>query len=241
MRELFSNLSSSVTQRFNEIQQQNSDVQTSINFMSDKYDALLLKMQTMEDERSKDKKTISVLEEKIEFLERKIKSTSIEIRNTPRLLPHASRAETKQELSDLAINMAKSIDVNLQESDIRDIYRINSSKEASKPIVLELNSVIKKESLIQSVKAFNKSKPKGSKLNSNHLNIPGKPTPVFVSELLTFKTQKIFFLSREFARNNEYQHCWTSKGVVHLRKADGKTLIRINSEADLDNLKKHII
>lgn len=235
MRELFSSLSSSVSDRFNEIKQQNTELKSSIQFISDQYDSLLAKLQSMEDERTKDKRAITLLEEKVETLERKMRATGIEIRNVPKISSN-SKPETKLEMCSLVKSLGQAVNVKLEESDIRDIYRINSSKDSTKPLIVELNSVIRKETLLSAIKIFNKNKNRNEKLNSTHLNIAGLATPIYVSETLTYKTQKLFFLAREFSRLNGYAYCWTSKGIVHLRKSEGHQLVRINTEADFAKL-----
>lgn len=206
--------------------------------MSDKYDTLRAKLQTLEEDRIKDKKTIVLLEDKIETLERKMRATGIEIRNAPRATPNNNKPESKVELSNLVKTIGESVAINLNESDIKDVYRINSSKETIKPIIVELNSVIKKETLINAVKTFNRNKSKEEKLNSKHIKLPGLTQPIFVAETLTFKAQKLYYLAREFQRLNKYAYCWTSKGTVHLRKSEGSPLIRINTESDLAKLSK---
>lgn len=233
MRGLFNNLTASVEQRFNEIKQQNNDLQ----FMSDRYDSVLEKLQILEEDRMKERRHIQFLEDKIVTLERKIKSTGIEIRNIPRLTNNLNKPETKLEMCELVKAIAESVGTSLQVSDIKDIYRINSNKEVAKPLIAELNSVMIKEDMLRAVKNFNKERSKGEKLNTQHLKITGPPRPVFLSETLTFNTQKIFYLTREFARENQYSYCWTSRGIIYLRKAEGQPLIRINSETDLHKLK----
>lgn len=94
----------------------------------------------------------------------------------------------------------------------------------------------KKESILGAVKKLNKNKKNNEKLNSTHLNLSGPARPIFVSETLTYKTQKLYFLAREFSRLNNYDYCWTSKGMVYLRKSEDAPLIRINAEADLSKL-----
>lgn len=240
MKGLFTNLSNSVEQRFSEIKQHNNDLLLSLQFMSDKYDSVLEKIHNLEEVRINERRHIQNLEDKIETLERKIKSTGIEIRNAPRLTNDDKKPETKLGMCELVKNVAKSVDINLQLHDIKDIYRINSNKEVVKPLIVELNSVIIKDDILRGVKSFNKGRPKGEKLNTHHLNISGPPRPVFMSETLTFNTQKLFFMTREFARENQYLYCWTSRGIIYLRKAEGQAFIRINSEADLHKLKSSI-
>lgn len=240
MRGLFTNLSNSVEQRFNEIKQQNNELQMSLQFISDKYDSVLEKLVTLEEDRMKDRKYIKTLEDKIESLERKYKATGIEVRNVPRMTEDDKKPETKQEMCTIIKTIAKSVDIDLKDSDVKDIYRVNSNKTTVKPIIVELNSVLMKENIIKAVKIFNKGRPIGDKLNSSHLKISGPPRPVFLSETLTFNTQKLFFMTREFARENQFSYCWTSRGLIYLRKADGQPLFRINSEADIHKIKSSI-
>lgn len=240
MRGLFTNLTNSVEQRFDEIKQQNNDLHASLQFMSDKYDSVLEKLQNLEEERIKERRHIQVLEDKIENLERKMKATGIEIRNVPRMTKDDKKPETKLEMCELVKVIAKLVDVNLQDSDIKDIYRVNSNKETAKPLIVELNSVLMKDNLLKAIKNFNKERTKGDKLNTLHLKISGPPRPVFLSETLTFNTQKLFHMTRELARENQYSYCWTSRGLIYLRKAEGHPLIRINSEADIHKLKSSI-
>lgn len=240
MRGLFTNLSNSVEQRFNEIKQQNNELQMSLQFISDKYDTVLEKLQTLEEDSMKDRKYIETLEDKIESLERKCKATGIEVRNVPRMTEDDKKPETKQEMCTIIKTIAKAVDIDLKDLDVKDIYRVNSNKTTVKPIIVELNSVLMKENIIKAVKIFNKGRPIGDKLNSSHLKISGPPRPVFLSETLTFNTQKLFFMTREFARENQFSYCWTSRGLIYLRKADGQPLFRINSEADIHKIKSSI-
>lgn len=236
MRGLFSSLSNVVEKRFTEIKQQNSEMSASLQFMSDKYDALLEKLHNLEEDRVRDRKYISQLEEKVEALERKLRSTGLEIRNVPKTVQDGNKFETKEDISSFVINLAKTIELPLVDSDIKDAYRVNSSKNADKPIIVELNSVIKKENLLRAVKTFNKSKGKEQKLNTTHLNVPGPAKPIFVSETLTSKAQRLFYMAREFTRDYGYTYCWTSRGQVYIRKNDGQPLLRIESEADFFKL-----
>lgn len=242
IRSLFSSLSLEVDKRFSaleatisEIKTQNEEMKDSLNFLSEKYDSMLAQMQTLENEKKRDREHIIQLENKLEILERKSRASGVEIRNVPKNI--SDKFETKHDLSQLVKNLCTTLKIELQEADIRDIYRVHSNKEAIKPIVLELSSVLVKEKLISAVKNYNKNKKTESKLSTVSLNIAGPTRPIYVSELLTFKAQKLFFQAREFAKLKEYNYCWTSKGVVYLRKTENTPLVRIGSEEDLEKLK----
>lgn len=187
MWELFSKLSTSVKQQFQVVKQQNVE-----------YDAVLVKIQCLEDERVQDKKNICILEEKIETLERKIRSTRLKIRNktwkirnkirVSKTLNDAKPPDLKEE--------SKTVNINLHEQHIKDVYRINSKNESLKPLIVEFYSVVIKENLLKAVKDFNKDKIRDDERNTSHFNVPGPARPVYLSETLTFKTMVILPITR---------------------------------------------
>ncbi|KAF9804077.1 hypothetical protein SFRURICE_020505 [Spodoptera frugiperda] len=122
---------------------------------------------------------------------------------------------------------------------IRDIYRVNTKIDSNKPIIVEFTSVITKEKLIEQCKKFN-LQHKNNKLNTSHLNISGPQKSVYISEHLTSRARRLFFLARGFANTNEFKFCWTAGGKVFIRKKEGERLIRINSESDLCNLQDQL-
>lgn len=105
---------------------------------------------------------------------------------------------------------------------------------------MEFTTVLKKEEILSSVKRFNKGKKSDEKLNTTHLKIKGTKKPIYASELLTAKVKVLFYLSRDFAKTHDYSYCWTSNGVVYLRKRDGAPLLRVDQQSDLDKLRQPI-
>ncbi|XP_026727735.1 uncharacterized protein LOC113493903 [Trichoplusia ni] len=213
---------------------QNAELKKSVEVMSSKYDEFLGRISCLESERKEDKKIIQQLEDKIEYLERKSRAAGLEIRNVPK-----ANKETKDQLCNMVVAMGDSLNVKVQHSDIRDIYRVNS-KENTSPIVIDLNTVILKDKIIKGVKAFNKSKSKKEKLNTSHIGLKSPLQSVYVSEVLTYKTQRLYYIARQFQKGHGFDFCWTSHGIVYLRKTVDDQQIRINSEADIDKLRNSI-
>ncbi|KAH9636859.1 hypothetical protein HF086_008308 [Spodoptera exigua] len=197
--------------------------------MSNKYDEFLNKITQLESARREDKKNIEYLEEKVEYLERKSKSTGIEIRNVPK-----KSGETKSDLCKIVESIAKTVSVDMGQNCIKDIYRIKS-KDSSKPIIAEFTTVLIKEKVLGNVKIFNKSKIPSKKLNSTHLGLQGQ---LYLAETLTTKAQKLFYLARNFQKQYNYDFCWTSHGVIYLRKKGESPHIKIISEMDIEQLRK---
>lgn len=213
-----------------EIREQNEKLQESVIFCSAKYDEAMEKIKMLETEKIQSLKYVNSLESRIDFLERQTRLTSIEIRNLP-----GKTTETKQDLSKLITDVGKSLDVPIQTLDLKDVFRVNTGKSTIKPIIAEFTTAIKKDEVLLSVKQYNKDNPK-DKLNTQVLKIEGPKLPVYITENLPPKTKKLFFMAREAARLNNFKYCWVSSGRVLMRRKEGDTLLRIESEASLANL-----
>lgn len=190
------------------------------------------KNKKLEDHIKEDRKYISLLEDRVEELQRVGRKTNFEIRNVPRV-----NTEKKENLMDMVVGLSKTIGCAMEKSEIRDIYRVRAKKEGgtATPIVVETSSTLLKTELLQRCKAFNiKNK---EKLRGKHLGLRiGEETPIFVAEQLTAKCSRLHFLARDLAKNKSYKFCWTSFGKVFIRKDENSPIITIHSELQVQEL-----
>ncbi|CAG5024032.1 unnamed protein product [Parnassius apollo] len=198
MSEMFSVYTNEQAKHFKDLQtivssikEQNDELKKSVDTMSSKYDEFLSRISVLEAEKRQDRYIIQQLQEKIENMERKSRFSGIEIRNIPK-----NNEESKENLCSTVKKLRECLNVNLQDSDIKDVYRTNF-KTGTRPIIVEFNSVIIKEKMLHEVQKINKTKPKNEKLNTSHLNYSQKNIPIYVTETLTQNTQCIYrnFLS----------------------------------------------
>lgn len=214
------------------ISTQNDDIKTSIAFISKQYDDLILKIGQLESERRSDRCLIQRLEESVENLERQLHSTRIEIKNVPK-----RSGESKTDLCELVKSTATAINTPIQTHDIKDVFRIYKKDDpSSSQIIVEFSSAVTKETIIKGARQFN-SRNKTCKLNTTHLKLEGPVKPIYVSEKLTPKAQRLFYLARTFAKDNAYKYCWTSYGRIFLRQDEGKKQILIRKDEDIDILR----
>lgn len=232
LEKMFDSKMSIVLKSIDELKSQNSTITDSIEFVTKQYDTIMLELQSLREERRENIKYIQQLETKIENLERKYKSSALEIKNVPKDGP-----ETKEDLVNIVIKTGNLLSAPIQPGDVRDIFRINTKNESNKPIVVELNSVLVRDKFLHKIKEYNINNP-SRKFSTKHLNYSGEEKQIYISESLTLKTRKLFFSSREFAKENGYDFCWVNHGIVYLRKMNGSRYIRIENEEDLKNLKK---
>lgn len=212
------------------LQKSTDSIEKCVDNLSTKLDDVSIKVSTLEENCSANDKQISLIESKIEELDRQASLTLLEIRNVP-----TKPKENLDDLLKIAIDTAKTANVEISNKDIKDIRRLPGKPEANKPIVVNLNSAIDKKNLIKGIKAFNSSN-KNDKFNSTHLGLEGPSKAVYVGEHLTAKAKRLFYLSREYAKSKDYKYCWTSSGRVFLRKDDNAPYILIANEKQLEDI-----
>lgn len=216
-----------------DIKIQNTKLQESVDFTAAKYDEIIDRMKLYEENRSEDQRYIRQLEDKIENLERQGRASSLEIRNIPK---PKSNPESKQDLIKIVVGIGASINVPIQKSQVKDIFRINKKGE-NKPIIVHFTTAPLKDDILTALKQFNRLN-KENKFNTGHVKIEGPKVPIYISENLTARAKRLYFLARDFASQHQYKYCWTSYGKVFLRKDDGTQLFRIECENDINNLGK---
>lgn len=213
-----------------EIRDQSCQIQESINFVSCSQSEITNRMIELENANKQNISYIQQLENRLDQMERASRLSSVEIRNIP-----SKKTETKDELTSLVINAGKAVNMIIEPSNIKDVFRTNP-KSGIKPVIVDFTTVVLKEKFIQATKTFNRDNYQ-NKLSSSHLNIDGPPAPIFVSDNLTPKMKRLHFLARDFTRTYNYKYCWVAHGYVYVRKQDGNPAIRVNSESDLEKIK----
>ncbi|CAG9785985.1 unnamed protein product [Diatraea saccharalis] len=211
-----------------EIKTQNSEIRSSMEFLSNKYDSMLDQLNTLRQETANNKVYIESLENKIEKYERSSRSTCVEIRNIPVI-----KSETKPTLLKTLTEIGNIINVSIQPLEVKDVFRINNKNHETKTIIVEFTNVFTRDRILNGYKNFNKS---NGRLNTEHLKFSGTTKPIFISENLTAKMKRLFYLTRVFASSNEYKYCWTANGKIVIREKEGSTLHWIKDESDLQKL-----
>uniref|UniRef100_A0A2H1VVN8 SFRICE_020507 n=1 Tax=Spodoptera frugiperda TaxID=7108 RepID=A0A2H1VVN8_SPOFR len=180
----------------------------------------------------KEREYITLLEDKLEELQRGNRKTCIELKNVPK-----SHNESSDDLVNMVLNLSKNIGLEMESRDIKDIYRLPTKKEGvtNTPIIVETSSTMLKTNLLKKAKSYNiKNK---TKLQAKQLGLTNNTeAPVFISEQLTPKGARLFFLARDLSNTKQYKYCWTSYGRVLVKKDDNSSAIVIKSEAQVHHL-----
>ncbi|CAH2105986.1 unnamed protein product [Euphydryas editha] len=119
----------SINSKMEELINQNQELKASVEFISAKYDEFTKTIEQLEKDKKEDRNIIKSLEEKVEYLEKKMRSSCLEIKNIP-LRPK----ETKEDLVNVVVKLGNIIKSHIQPSEIGEIYRVPSVKQH--PIVV---------------------------------------------------------------------------------------------------------
>lgn len=220
-----------IEKTLNEIKLSNIEIEKSMEFISNQYEEMSQKVTALETQCMKQEHIIDQLKDEVENLNRNAKITSIELRNAP-----CDLHETKQDLLKYIIKLCENMKLELNPTDIKDIYRIPGKPEANKPIIVSMSTVSIKQNVLKAAKTYN-TRNRNNKLNAKDLGLQ-QTSPIYLSEHLTAKGNRLYFLARDLAKNNNYKYCWSSGGKVFVRKNEGMPAILIKSEEQILSLKK---
>uniref|UniRef100_A0A2A4J1S2 FP protein C-terminal domain-containing protein n=1 Tax=Heliothis virescens TaxID=7102 RepID=A0A2A4J1S2_HELVI len=225
-------LSSSITSKLHDITESNAKIDAALSLLTAQNEEYRSKIALLELQSQKDREYISILENKVEELHRTSRKTCVEIKNVPK-----KSQETREDLIQMVLSLSKSINHSITDHDITDIFRLKPrGDEEKKPtIILELKSTILRTDLLKKVKDFNiKNK---TRLQAKQLGFTSnEDTPIFITEQLTPKGARLFFLARDLKKAQKVKYCWTSMGKVLVRKDDTSKIIHIQHESQVQQL-----
>ncbi|CAH0397245.1 unnamed protein product [Chilo suppressalis] len=212
-----------------DIKTQNSEIRSSIDFLSQSHDTLKEQINKLEFERKNNLEYIRSLEDRLEKFERGSRATCLEIRNIP-----IAKPESKEALLDTVLNIGKVLKTPISRNEVKDVFRIHTKNPENKSIIVDLTSVLLRDKIIE----MHRKHYKDNKVNltTEHLGVVGPVKPVFITENLTSSLKRLLFLSRDFAKTHEYKYCWVKRGKIYLRSKEGAPHIHISSEDELSKL-----
>ncbi|KAF9423599.1 hypothetical protein HW555_001154 [Spodoptera exigua] len=213
------------------IQKSNAEIEKTVTYISKQYDDIIKDVDLLKKENLAQKDYISNLELKIQDIQQRSRTSSIEVRNVPPI-----NNETAADLSTIIAKVGAAVGMPLDVAQLRDTYRLPGKEGTVRPIIAELSSVQIKNQLLSSVRNFNKSNPNEGRLNTTCIGLSDDRRPVYVAEYLPVSSRKLFYLAREFSKQKGYKYCWTSNGNIFIRKEPGAKQVLIRSEKTLKDL-----
>ncbi|KAJ2941188.1 hypothetical protein O0L34_g3684 [Tuta absoluta] len=217
-----------------EIQQSTHNIENSIAFLSDQAKEFEKKITFLEKKQKDGYDQLAKLENKIEDMQRETLKTNFIIKNVPK-----SSQETKEDLVKMVSELSTVIGCPIRNEDIKDIHRVREKKDSPRdmPIIVETNSTILRNNVLKACKSHNLKY--SEKLRAKHLGLQtSRETPIYVSEHLTSKANRLFFLGRDLINSTSYTYCWSSYGKIYVRKNSQSQKILLHNESQIEQIRK---
>lgn len=195
-----------------QIRKSHSEMDQSLKFTNACYEDIKNKLFELENQKRENVDRINQLDQHIQDLQLQSRPATLELRN----FLHNPK-ESSEDLLAMVTAVGKVIDIDLQASNLRDLYRLPGTSATPRPIVAEFVSVSKRNEFLTAVRRYNKGRPVANKLNSHTIGLSGENKPIYVDEHLTPSKKKLFYDARVFAKENNFS-CWNSYGRIFIRK-----------------------
>ena len=130
----------------------------------------------------------------------------------------------------LAIDLAKTVGVKLDRTDLDRAHRVERVGQGQKPrpLLVKYATYQRREQVWSARKVMRDAKPpRGSSLPENIMR------NVYLQESLTRRNQEIMFAARELRRKKKLWAVWTDSCIMKVRVREGSPTVRITSMDDL--------
>lgn len=167
----------------------------------------------------------SELSDRLGHVERNALSQDLSISGVPEL--------ENENLTSILRSIAALLAVDLSDTDVREVYRLERSRATNKPrsIMVHLRSTRCRNRVLAAKRAKGSIYAYELGLQGNHAHYP-----VYVNEHLTPSLANLVHTVRDAAKKKGYSYVWTWGGVVHVKRDASSNPIVIRSAEELYKL-----
>nr|XP_034829454.1 uncharacterized protein LOC117986690 [Maniola hyperantus] len=226
-----------IKNEINKNQRAHEELEKAVRVIADEHENIHTKIANLEQKinerhaENNDKTTqdirIITLEDKLEELTRKLRETSIEIKN----IPYKSDEQILQTIRRMYLKLS----TPFNEKDIIECHRIFSKDNTKRNIILKFNSRTNKNTFLGALKKYNKEH-KNDPLSTSSIGFSEHSQPVYASDYLTPKGTKLYYLGRQLKKNFGFKYCWSNLGKIYVKKEDNSAAIHIKNEKQVDEI-----
>lgn len=250
---------SALDEKTDTINQRLTDIETSLNFLSSKYDDMLTKFteqkaqivtlrEGLESVHQKMKvrdNTVSEMQLRIDQLEQAGLSLNLELHGVPEV-PQIPLATQLQEL-------AAKVGAPPPNQTVSDHFRLPSrppKAQGQRPlpgvVVLKFKEASARDAWLRGRNKLLPARPPrpggeasaappatAAEVTAGHQQRPLHAAPVRVYEQLTPRNKRLLFIARQAGQSKGFKFVWVRGGKLFARKDQGEALVRIQTEVDI--------
>lgn len=197
------------------ILQQVRELCDSQQYLSEKYDELLIqvnKVPVLEAALLKKEDQVLELQNRLNLMEQYSRRHHLELGNIP--------VERGEKVEDLIVNVAEQMGLSIGKQEIAASHRLRAAPGKTPSIIVEfVNRSIR------------------NKFFEGRKNLPRHKNKIYVNESLSYHFKNLLRLAKEKAKEHQYRFCWYKNNKVFLKKHEDSKPIIVNSIEDIKNIK----
>lgn len=230
---------SPVNAKLDELTSKLSEIDTTVKFLSGKYDALLNQLKDINKKVTSHTSDIAKVKEDLKITEKLARDTSFEVEEIAQYLRRdcleITGVAANEECSAEAItkSIGDVIGVPLQDNDISIAHPIPTYKAGAPPkLIVKFTRRSVRNKFYANRRKLSRKKAK----DLPNLNLSSE-ADVFVSESLTPFKKKLFGDVNKVKKNLKWKYIWTYNGRIFIRQDENKPSFSFDSTEDLDKFK----
>lgn len=204
---------------FEKLSKELRDFGESLNFMNDQFEELKANVKACAEENKGFRTETDILKRKVKDLESRLSIMEQDSRQS-NIEIHCLPEHRQENLINTVIQIGKVVSCPVSEADIlvcNRVQKLNRDSKMPKTVICKLANKLKRDNLLASVYKYNKSHPK-DKLNSKHLGLGDRESPVFINEHLTPANKSLHAATRIWAKEKQYKYVWVRNGKIFVRR-----------------------
>ncbi|XP_047033866.1 uncharacterized protein LOC124640233 [Helicoverpa zea] len=223
-------------EKFDDIKEQIEGIERSVNFISDEYDAMKTRLDTLEAGHKEyvrrfheiasnsGEQKAAILEAKIDSMEQQARQCNIEVCNLPE--------KRNENLLTITESICSTINSPVSHNDIISVHRVpHARQQDTKPknLIVKFRSRIIRDNVLS---AYRNAKS----IKSDQIGISGASVSVYLNEHLTLKNKALFREAKILAKKSGFKYVWVRNATILVRERDNDKSFAIRSVEDLNKI-----
>ncbi|XP_028165096.1 uncharacterized protein LOC114356174 [Ostrinia furnacalis] len=215
-----------------------TNLNTSIEFMSDKFDKMTEGLQqqqqeiiTLKKENACLRTEVNSLSGKLQQLDQLSRASTLEIQCVP--------DKKTENVLQIVKQLGRTVNCTINDQDIHycsRIAKINPNSTRPRSIIAKLSSPRLRDTVLSAVSRYNKENPQNKLSTADFGFNPENKTPVFVLESLSYENKQLHAAARQRGKELNFKFVWVRAGRIYMRKNETSEAIFIRNASALDKI-----
>lgn len=210
------------------------DLEKSQQFLAEKYEELLNKMNVSNETISNLNKTIESLVGKVQERDEVISDLTSRVNHLEQYGRNCNlelsevRERRNENLLEVVSAVAKKMNIDLSPGDIDVVHRLPGKPEKTRGIIVQFLSRKKRDEFVLKKNKFS--------ITNDDIYSDGNATKVYVNENLTPFFKQLLWQAKSVASGKGYKFTWFRFGKLFVKQDESSPVIKISKVGDLDKL-----